>query len=151
MKKILLPLIVAGLVFGGFVALQKPADCIEVYVDFGPLSETKTVQCITTSTEMDAVDVLESAGYTLEGTQEYGDAVVCRVNGLPDATQETCVAMPSEKAYWAILIKEHELFPIPFNTAGEWGWAQVGIVDLHLHPGDSIGLVFADNGEVKFP
>lgn len=152
MKKIVTIAAVAALAFGGFTLLQKPADCIEVYVDFGPLSETKTTQCIeTTASEMSAVDVLKAAGYEFEGTQEYGNAVVCRVNGLPDATTEACISMPSEESYWAILVKLKESASFPFAMNGVWGWAQVGIQDLHLHPGESIGLVFADNGEVKFP
>ncbi len=152
MKKSLIVIAVALLTFGGFTLIQKPADCIEVYVDFGPLNGNKVTECIsTTADEMSAVDVLRAAGYELEGTQEYGNAVVCRVNGLPDATEEACIAMPSEKSYWAILVKLKESASLPFAMDGVWGWAQVGIQDLHLHRGESIGLVFANNGEVKFP
>jgi hypothetical protein len=53
--------------------------------------------------------------------------------------------MPSEKAYWAILEKRDNLV---FES---YAWAQVGINELILSPGDSLALVFATNGEVRFP
>jgi hypothetical protein len=59
--------------------------------------------------------------------------------------------MPPAEAYWAVYVKEYEPFPIPFNTAGEWGWAQTGINEVFLNPGDSLGLVFIENGEVRYP
>jgi hypothetical protein len=154
MKKIVATLVIAGLAIAGFsvVMQNSKADCVNVYVDFGPLDNgSKITTCIPASGETEALDILASANLVLEGTREYGNAVVCRINDLPNATAETCDAMPPEESYWAVLIKEHEVIPMPFNTAGEWGWAQTGINEIHLHPGDSIGLVFADNGEVTFP
>lgn len=136
---------------GGIVAHNANADCIEVYVDYGPLGGSKLSQCITATGEVSAFDVLAEAGLTLEGTQEYGDAVVCRVNNLPRPEVETCESMPPASAYWAILVKEHQVIPMPFGISGQWGWAQTGANEIVLNPGDSIGLVFADNGEVKFP
>ena len=145
-----------GLLFGlatfGVVVHNANANCVEVYVDFGPLSDgSKTSQCITSEGSVSAYDILNKAGYVLDGTVEYGDAVVCRVNGFPDATIETCESMPPAEAYWAVLVKEHQVVPMPLGIAGAWGWAQTGANEIYLEPGDSIGLVFADNGEVRFP
>jgi len=53
--------------------------------------------------------------------------------------------MPSEKAYWAILEKRDQIL---FE---DYVWAQVGINELILSPGDSLALVFATNGTVNFP
>lgn len=75
-------------------------------------------------------------------------AVVCRVNNLPDQDSESCEEMPSEKAYWAIIIKEKQVLPLPTK---EWGWGQLAINQQYLSPGDSIGLVWANNGKVVFP
>ena len=135
----------------GVVAHNVNADCIEVYVDFGPLGGSKISECVPATGELSAFEVLNTAGFSLEGTQEYGDAVICRVNSLPDAKVESCESMPPESAYWAILVKEHEIVPMPFGISGKWGWAQTGANEITLNPGDSIGLVFADNGEVTFP
>ena len=135
----------------GVVAHNVNADCIEVYVDFGPLGGSKISECVPATGELSAFEVLNTAGFSLEGTQEYGDAVICRVNSLPDAKVESCESMPPESAYWAILVKEHEIVPMPFGISGKWGWAQTGANEITLNPGDSIGLVFADNGDITFP
>jgi len=153
MKKTIAVALALILGVGGFYLLedQRP-DCVTLYLDYGPLSnETKSTSCIPVAGKTNALDLLADAGLVIEGTRVYGNAVVCRINNLPDSTVETCEEMPPAKAYWAVLVKEYEIIPIPFDTSGEWGWAQTGINEIYLNPGDSIGLVFANNGEVKFP
>jgi hypothetical protein len=149
-QKILASAVIFVLAFFGLSVLTKEdSECINVYIDYSILdNQTKLNKCINTSTEIVAFDVLRKANIQLEGTKKYGLAVVCRVNGLPDAKSESCETMPSEKAYWAIIIKEKQTIPFPRQ---EWGWGQFGIKEQYLNPGDSIGLVFADNGKVRFP
>ena len=153
MKKIVLPLaILLGIGTVGVISHNSNLDCIEVYVDYGPLNNgTKTTECVPAESTILALDLLKNAGFSIEGTEEYGDATICRVNNFPDATQDPCFLMPLEGAYWAILVKEHQTIPMPVGTAGEWGWAQTGANEIYLNPGDSLGLVFADEGEVIFP
>lgn len=134
-------------------ALPGPkADCVNLYIDYGPLNNGAVVeQCIPVTGDVMALDLLASANLSTEGTQKYGNAVLCRLNGFPDASVESCEDMPPAESYWAVLIKENETIPWPFDLQGEWGWAQTGIDEVHLHPGESLGLVFADSGEVPFP
>jgi hypothetical protein len=150
MKKILTLAITAGLVVGGFSIINKPdKSCVNLYINYGPLDGgTKSTKCIEVSGKTIALDVLKKANLKVEGTKKYGLSVVCRVNGLPDAKVESCDTMPSEKAYWAIIIKEKQTIPFPRK---EWGWGQLAVDQQLLNPGDSIGLVFADNGNVIFP
>jgi hypothetical protein len=151
-KVVLLLVALLGLGTVGIVAHNANANCVEVYVDFGPLNGgANTSECIPLDGETNALEVLRLAGFVIEGTQQYGEAVACRVNSFPDAIMETCETMPPAEAYWAVLVKEHQIVPIPLGIAGAWGWAQTGINEVSLKPGDSIGLVFADNGEVRFP
>jgi len=118
-------------------------------VDYGLLDGgTKLTKCINVSKETTALDVLKKANLKIEGTKKYGLSVVCRVNGLPNTKIESCDTMPSEKAYWAIIIKEKKLISFPKS---EWGWGQLAVDQQLLSPGDSVGLVFADNGNVTFP
>ena len=134
--------------FGLSYVTKSGTNCVNLYVDFGSLNaETKVEQCIEVSTETNALQLLKTAGYTTEGTQKYGDAVVCRLNGLPDKSVETCEVMPPENAFWAVIVKEKKLLPF-FN---DWGWAQTGINDVTLSSGDSLGLVFSTNGDLKWP
>jgi hypothetical protein len=50
--------------------------------------------------------------------------------------------MPPEFAYWALWVKQG-------NT--DWGYAMVGVSDLTLKPGDSIGLVFTTGTSTPTP
>ena len=141
--------LVIGLAYFGFSYLDNShPSCVNLYVDFGSLNdETKIEQCVQVSGEVNALEMLRSAGYTTEGTSKYGDAVVCRLNGLPDKSVESCEVMPPENAYWAVIIKEKK----PLLFFNEWGWAQTGINNIYLSSGDSLGLVFSTNGDLKWP
>ena len=153
MKKPIITTLVVALLGVGVVSLyQPPADCVSIYVDYGSLDSASTLKkCISATEKTNALELLASAKIEMQGTDKYGNAVVCRLNGLPDASVESCAEMPPAEAYWAVYVKEYEPFPIPFNTAGEWGWAQTGINEVFLNPGDSLGLVFIENGEVRYP
>jgi hypothetical protein len=151
MKKILMVVITASLVVGGFSIINKSDDnCINLYVDYGQLDGgTKLTKCIDASTKTIALDVLKKANLEIEGTKKYGLGVVCRVNNLPDEKAESCETMPPAEEYWAIIIKEKQSVPLPIN---EWGWGQLAIDQQYLNAGDSLGLVWTGpNGELKFP
>jgi len=150
MKRVLASLAIILFAFVGLQGIDKSKDsCINLYVDYGPLDGgTKITKCVDASTKTIALEVLKKANLEIEGTKKYGLAVVCRVNNLPNKKVESCESMPSEKAYWAIIIKEKKLIPFPKS---EWGWGQLAIDQQLLSPGDSIGLVWANNGKVVFP
>ena len=138
-------LAIVGLSLGVFVGLSatQKKDCIQVYVDYGILDKSTFDECLPTTSDINALDLLKSNNFTLQGTEKYGEAVVCRLNALPKIAE--CKEMPSEKAYWAILEKRDQIL---FE---DYVWAQVGINELILSPGDSLALVFANNGTVNFP
>jgi hypothetical protein len=148
-NKLILSFLIISFTYIGLSFLSKPdSNCVNLYVDFGSLNaETKVEKCIDIFAETNALELLKISGYTTEGTQKYGDAVVCRLNGLPDKSIETCEVMPPEDAYWAVIVKEKKLLPL-FN---EWGWAQTGINEISLSEGDSLGLVFSTNGDLQWP
>jgi len=148
-NKLILSFLVIGLFYVGLSFVSKSDNnCVNLYVDFGSLNaETKVEKCIEVSAETNALELLKMSGYTTEGTQKYGDAVICRLNDLPNQTVESCEVMPPEDAYWAVIVKEKKLLPF-FN---EWGWAQTGINEISLSEGDSLGLVFSTNGDLKWP
>jgi len=148
-QRLVASFLVIGLAFIGFSYLDKSSsNCVNVYIDYGSLdNSTKIQQCVEVSTKTNALEILKTAGYTTEGTKKYGDAVVCRLNGLPDKSMETCEVMPPENAFWAVIVKEKKLLPF-FD---DWGWAQTGINEIKLSKGDSLGLVFSTNGDLKWP
>ena len=148
-NRLVLSFLVIGLFYVGLSFVSKSDNnCVNLYVDFGSLNaETKVEKCIDVSAETNALELLKMSGYITEGTQKYGDAVVCRLNGIPNQTVESCEVMPPEDAYWAVIVKEKKLLPL-FN---EWGWAQTGINEIFLSEGDSLGLVFSTNGDLQWP
>jgi ABC-type Fe3+-hydroxamate transport system substrate-binding protein len=119
---------------------------VAVVVDFGPLDEPSVAACAEAGL---ATDILAASGITTEGTVDYGDQVICRVNGEPSADTtvtidgaapfvETCQTL-NAAAYWALWVK---------NTPdGEWEYAQEGATSLELEDGQSVGLVYTPGTE----
>jgi hypothetical protein len=132
----------------------KDASCINLIVDYSTLNPTGNFsECITVNSDVSALSFVTNAGFTIDGTDKYGNQIVCRVNDFPSATKafstadkknyvEPCKDMPPAFAYWALLVKTPDK---------KWGWAESGIGDLKLSPGDSLALVFSEDGNTKFP
>lgn len=138
------------LVLSGFTiqAFAVKPSCINLYVDYGSLTkQNKLNECIEQD-NINALDFIKQSGYKTEGTVKYGDAVLCRLNGLPSIKEESCREMPPEDAYWAVIIKKKQVLLFPRN---EWGWSEKAINETTLYAGDSIGLVFSANGELTWP
>ncbi|MCC2031309.1 hypothetical protein [Microbacterium allomyrinae] len=109
--------------------------------------------CVPTDTAIGAADALAAADVETEGTDQYGDQVVCRVNGVPaedlaiaaeDGSEyfEECATMSPEFAYWSLWVQP---------AGGEWGFAQEGLSTLQLEPGDGVELLFTLHGEPAAP
>lgn len=150
-------LLTAGMVvaLAGCTSPSESNQCIEVVVDYGILSESPAPSCVEVSGEsISAKQLLETAGFEIEGTASYGDQVVCRVNNLPSPEEsfqvegelpyvELCVEMPPAFAYWALWVKN--------SKDGNWEYAQTGVNALELKPGQAVGLVFSVAGETSTP
>jgi hypothetical protein len=139
--------------FAGAISIDElnmQAKCIHIHVNFGTLLDIPVeVKCEhILKKKISAYELLVKSGYTITGTREYGLKVVCRLNGVPNELIENCDSMPPEKAYWAVILKRYSILPL---LSSEWGWAQKGIKELYLEPGDSLGLVFSENGEIEWP
>ncbi|PFG19967.1 hypothetical protein [Serinibacter salmoneus] len=134
------------------IATADPAECsgVALVVDTGDMPDTGVAGtwCIEADAAIAATEVLAQAGVETEGTQEFGDAVVCRVNGVPaedttlladDGSEivETCEGMPSADAYWSLWLQ----------TDGAWEYAPEGVDTLQVEPGSALGLLFVLNGQ----
>lgn len=124
---------------------------VEVVVDFGVLDAPSVDECADAGPAADAV---EAAGVTTEGTVDWGDQIVCRVNDRPAADEtvevegaepfvEACQSMPAATAYWSLWVK--------LSAGGEWEYAQEGLSTLELEPGQSVGLVYTTGTESTPP
>ncbi|PPL20328.1 hypothetical protein [Microterricola pindariensis] len=118
---------------------------VEVVVDFGILDSPSVTDCIDADAAIAAADAIAQAGVRTEGNADYGDAVVCRVDGRPAADEtvevageapftEPCSSMSPAYAFWALWVK-------PAADA-DWGFAMEGLSTLQAEPGQSIGLVY---------
>jgi hypothetical protein len=127
-----------------------PNNCVTVIVDFQSLKSEKTQTCIAAGSAIEAMTAFNLAGYSIAGTDKYGLQIVCRVNGLPDAVHpivskdqktyvEKCADMPADFAYWALLIRTPEK---------DWTYADKGIADLKVNPGEQVALVFSVDDKI---
>ena len=105
---------------------------VTVVVEFGSLDAARIEDCAPAGP---ASDALEAVDITTEGTADYGDQVVCRVDDLPAPDVETCATLPSD-AYWALWVKD--------SADAEWGYAEEGVATLELTAGQSLGLVYTE-------
>lgn len=129
-------------------------DGVVVEVNFAGQGETVKACVAINGTSEVAKDVLGQAGVSIEGTKAYGDAVVCRVNGVPSATEalvvegeephlESCEEFPPAFAYWALWVKD--------SDDAEWDYATEGVSSLQLSSGQSIGLALTLGGATILP
>jgi hypothetical protein len=132
------------------VTASGACEQVTVVVDFGPLDEPAVEACVEGGL---ATDVLDAAGVTTEGTVDYGDQVVCRVNNEPspdetviiegqDPFVEACQTLGSA-AYWGLWVKT--------AADSEWEFAQEGVATLELADGESFGLVYTPGTESTPP
>ncbi|MDF1477506.1 hypothetical protein PYV02_00245 [Leifsonia sp. H3M29-4] len=124
---------------------------VQVVVDFGVLDAPSVNACVDAGAAADAV---ADAGITTEGTVDWGDQIVCRVDGRPAADEtvevdgaepfvEACQSMPAATAYWALWVK--------LAADAEWEYAQEGLSTLQLDAGQSVGLVYTTGTESTPP
>lgn len=127
---------------------------VTLVVDSSALADGERQEwCRPTDAPLAVATLLDEAGVVTEGTEEYGDDVVCRVNGVPSATEpvgstedpayvEECASMPAAFAYWSLWTRP---------TDGEWGYAEEGLATLEAVPGESIALLFTLDGAPAAP
>jgi hypothetical protein len=122
-------------------ASSAPCGEVTVVVDFGVLDVPSIGACVSAGPALDALD---EAGVSTEGTADYGNAVVCRVNNEPspdetvtiqgqDPFVESCDTL-NATAYWALWVKP--------SADADWEYAQEGVSTLELAAGQSVGLVY---------
>lgn len=165
-KKFFSAVVAASLIVGSFSlwSYQTRNDCVTLLVDYGALNSQSVdyQECIALTGEVTALQIMKSANFDVQGTNKYGDNVVCRLNNFPRSDRpigieghedyiESCDEMPAAFAYWAVIEKRWQIIPNPFDLNGKWAWAQTGVAELAVKAGDSLAFVFVSNGDVKFP
>ncbi|WP_457946950.1 hypothetical protein ACTAQI_15220 [Pseudarthrobacter sp. alpha12b] len=131
-----------------------PCAGVKVIVDSGALKQSAadTSTCVSVDGPTVAAKVLEQAKIKTEGTTQYPNELVCRVNGVPAADfdikhkdgtyREECKGMPAAFAYWSLWVKP---------ASGDWAYAQEGAATQQVKPGESLELLFTVDGEPAAP
>lgn len=112
---------------------------VTVVVEFGSLNAPTIEECAPAGL---AADALEAVDVSTEGTADYGDQVVCRVDDLPAPEVESCATLPAD-AYWALWVKD--------SSDAEWAYAEAGVATLQLTAGQSVGLVYTEGTDSTPP
>jgi LPXTG-motif cell wall-anchored protein len=73
---------------------------VTVVVDFGDLGPEPLIRCAP-GKPATGIAALQGAGIEVAGSQKYGLAVACRIQGKPGPDVESCAGMPSATAYWS--------------------------------------------------
>ena len=160
------PAVVAGLSGGvrvrppGPGASSGPTACdgVTVVVDGGALDTAALgpvsgLGCAAADGPVTAYDAVAAAGVELQGTEQWGAAFVCRVDGRPALDEdvlradgsvgtEPCLRTPSPGAYWALWTS---------TDASTWTYAARGVTSTEVAPGDVVGLVFVTSDEAAPP
>jgi len=160
------PAVVAGL--SGGVGVRPPApgassglttcDGVTVVVDGGvldtaALGPVSGLACAAADGPVTAYDAVAAARVELQGTEQWGAAFVCRVDGRPALDEdvlradgsvgtEPCLRTPSQGAYWALWTS---------TDASTWTYATRGVTSTEVAAGDAVGLVFVTSDEATPP
>ena len=82
---------------------------------------------------------LHAAGFSTAGTVQYGDAFVCRIDGLPTPKQDACAVTPSPSAFWSYWNAR------PSDSA--WTYSALGVLDDHPKPGTIEAFAFGSHAQ----
>ncbi|WP_206789266.1 hypothetical protein [Amycolatopsis sp. MtRt-6] len=137
--------VVCALLFGAAFVGAAPASAagtdgacpegggVTVVVDFGDLGPGTLIRCAP-GTPANGIAALREAGIEVAGSQKYGLAVACRINGQPGPAVESCAGMPSATAYWSYW---HA------SAGGSWTSSQEGAQTAKPASGGFEGWAFA--------
>jgi hypothetical protein len=142
----------AGAVTPAAAAAGTPGYCpgddgVTVVVDLSELGGDVIVRCAAHATAT-GIDALSDAGFSVEGTQRWGTAFVCRVAGRPAADEqlavegepdyrEQCVQTPPTSAFWAYSYADN---------GASWTYSTQGASTRRVSDGGFEGWRFVLNG-----
>jgi hypothetical protein len=84
-----------------------------------------------------ALAALQSAGFTTAGTANYGDAFLCRIDGLPLPKAEACTVTPPATSSWS--------FYFARAADSDWIYSTAGVSSYQPHAGTIIAFAFGNH------
>ncbi|MGW9447410.1 hypothetical protein [Streptomyces sp. NPDC055632] len=83
------------------VGVRPPVRLAAVLGACGSFLAVGTVVRCAPGDQATGLAALRNAGFTIAGTQRWGEAFVCRIEGKPTAATEACVNTPPASAHWS--------------------------------------------------
>ncbi len=114
-----------------------PDNDVVVTVDPGALDGEFTTLCVPDADGRSALDLLQATGLPTENTAG-GSPMLCRIDGHPNQSLETCGSELSGDGYWAFYVAE---------IGGEWGYADVGPSEYEASGGDFLTFEYTPLSE----
>lgn len=115
---------------------------VTVVVDYGPLGGGVVTACDPDGAGRAATEVMARTGFDLTYVNQQ-PGFVCRINGKPDASQESCANTPPPDAYWGLFWSD--------GDPATWKYSSEGAGGLEVPEGGSIGWRFEDGGDRENP
>ena len=110
-------------------------DGVTVIIDFQDLGGTSIVRCAP-GAQATGLDALKNAGIEITGTNRWGEAFICRIEGKPGSDTEPCIDTPPATAYWSYW---HA------SNGGDWEYSQWGVMNRQPPPGSFEGWSFSQD------
>lgn len=113
-------------------------DGVSIVIDFGTGSKESSIEkCIENFTG-NSWNMMGAAAIKVEGTSKYPVGFVCRINGVPDKSQERCIETPGiDNGTWAFYLAD----------SGKWEYSTYGASSHKTKCGTSEGWRFLLPGE----
>ncbi|GIG67481.1 hypothetical protein [Phytomonospora endophytica] len=111
------------------------ATGVTVIIDFQELGGTTIVRCAP-GDQATGLTALKNAGIQIAGTNRWGEAFICRVEGKPGPADEPCIDTPPASAYWSY-------WHAP--NGGNWTYSQWGVMNRKPPQGSFEGWSFSKN------
>ncbi|WP_405059552.1 hypothetical protein OG474_43435 [Kribbella sp. NBC_01505] len=108
---------------------------VTVVVDYQGLGQPTEIRCAQ-GDQATGLAALENAGFVVTGTDRWGKAFICRINGWPTAATEPCKNTPPANAYWSY-------WHAP--NGGSWTYSQSGASARKPPLGSFEGWSFSQN------
>jgi len=86
-----------------------------------------------------ALAALHTAGFDTAGTAQYGDAFLCRINGLPTSAKESCARTPPAGSSWSFY------WARPTDRA--WTYSSTGVGGYEPTPGSIVAFAFGNSAQ----
>jgi hypothetical protein len=112
-------------------------------IEYGPLEKGSIVRCVQ-GFSGNSWELFEAADLTVEGTANYPNSFVCRIQDLPSAEIEPCNGTPSvQTGSWIFFVANAD------DEPRKWQRSPVGASSRTPKCGDSEAWVFSQDAKVS--